>query len=90
MQMSVVARLKTKANSKLLGGNIKKKIFYKSRVWKDVIRHKIHKPIYPLINLFTHLTNIIETLLDFQVGKKEYIKAVYCHPAYLTYMQSTS
>ena len=21
---------------------------------------------------------------------KEYIKAVYCHPAYLTYMQSTS
>ena len=25
----------------------------------------------------------------FQWGKK-YIKAVYCHPAYLTYMQSTS
>ena len=25
----------------------------------------------------------------FQLGK-EYIKAVYCHPAYLTYMQSTS
>ena len=24
----------------------------------------------------------------FQIGK-EYIKAVYCHPAYLTYMQST-
>ena len=23
-------------------------------------------------------------------GEKEYIKAVYCHPAYLTYMQSTS
>ena len=22
--------------------------------------------------------------------RKEYIKAVYCHPAYLTYMQSTS
>ena len=22
--------------------------------------------------------------------QKEYIKAVYCHPAYLTYMQSTS
>ena len=21
---------------------------------------------------------------------KEYVKAVYCHPAYLTYMQSTS
>jgi len=24
----------------------------------------------------------------FQIGK-EYIKVVYCHPAYLTYMQST-
>ena len=23
-------------------------------------------------------------------SKKEYVKAVYCHPAYLTYMQSTS
>ena len=26
----------------------------------------------------------------FQIGKKEYVKAVYCHPAYLTYTQSTS
>ena len=26
----------------------------------------------------------------FQIGKKENIKAVYCHPAFLTYMQSTS
>ena len=26
---------------------------------------------------------------SFQIGK-EYVKAVYCHPAYLTYMQSTS
>ena len=26
----------------------------------------------------------------FQIGKKEYVKAVYCHPAYLTYMHSTS
>ena len=25
----------------------------------------------------------------FQI-EKEYVKAVYCHPAYLTYMQSTS
>ena len=26
-----------------------------------------------------------------KIGKREgYIKAVYCHPAYLTYMQSTS
>ena len=26
----------------------------------------------------------------FQIGKGVYIKAVYCYPAYLTYMQSTS
>ena len=30
-----------------------------------------------------------ETTDWFQIGK-EYVKAVYCHPAYLTYMQSTS
>ena len=24
------------------------------------------------------------------ISGKEYVKAVYCHPAYLTYMQSTS
>ena len=30
-----------------------------------------------------------ETVDWFQIGK-EYIKAAYCHPAYLTYMQSTS
>ena len=29
------------------------------------------------------------TMDCFQIGK-EYVKAVYCHPAYLTYMQSTS
>ena len=26
----------------------------------------------------------------FQIEKKEYVKAVYCHPAYLTYVQGTS
>ena len=31
----------------------------------------------------------IEQLTGSKSGK-EYIKAVYCHPAYLTYMQSTS
>ena len=35
----------------------------------------------------------LELDMDQQTGSKsgkEYIKAVYCHPAYLTYMQSTS
>ena len=31
----------------------------------------------------------MEQQTDSKQGK-EYIKAVYCHPAYLTYMQSTS
>ena len=35
----------------------------------------------------------LELDMEQQTGsklRKEYIKAVYCHPAYLTYMQSTS
>ena len=35
----------------------------------------------------------LESDMEQQTGskqEKEYIKAVYCHPAYLTYMQSTS
>ena len=35
----------------------------------------------------------LEMDMDQQTGSKsgkEYFKAVYCHPAYLTYMQSTS
>ena len=35
----------------------------------------------------------LEPDMEQQTGSKlgkEYIKAVYCHPAYLTYMQSTS
>ena len=35
----------------------------------------------------------LELEIEQQTGskqEKEYVKAVYCHPAYLTYMQSTS
>ena len=35
----------------------------------------------------------LELVMEKQTGSKlgkEYIKAVYCHPAHLTYMQSTS
>ena len=35
----------------------------------------------------------LELDMEYQTGSKlgkKYIKAVYCHPAYLTYMQSTS
>ena len=35
----------------------------------------------------------LEPDMEQQMGsklEKEYVKVVYCHPAYLTYMQSTS
>ena len=35
----------------------------------------------------------LELAMEQQTGSKlgkEYVKAIYCHPAYLTYMQSTS
>ena len=35
----------------------------------------------------------VELDIEPQIGSKlgkEYVKAVYCHPAYVTYMQSTS
>ena len=55
------------------------------------------------MGILDHLTYLLRNLYEgqeatdrtghgttdwFQIGK-EYIKAVYCHPAYLTYMQST-
>ena len=35
------------------------------------------------------LESDMEQWTDSKLGK-EYVEAVYCHPAYLTYMQSTS
>ena len=35
------------------------------------------------------LLNFMEQQTGSKYGK-EYVKALYCHPAYLTYMQSTS
>ena len=32
----------------------------------------------------------LELDMEQQTGGKEFVKAIYCHPAYLTYMQSTS
>ena len=47
----------------------------------------------PLRNLYTGQEATVRTGHGTQTGSKlgkEYIKAVYCHAAYLTYMQSTS
>ena len=35
------------------------------------------------------LEPVMEQQTGFKLGQ-EYVKAVYCHPAYLTYMQNTS
>ena len=47
----------------------------------------------PLRNLYAGQEATLEPDVEQQTGsklRKEYIKAVYCHPAYLTYTQSTS
>ena len=64
-----------------------------SKLWK------ILKEMWILDNLTCLLRNLyagqeatesyMEQLTDSKLGK-EYDKSVYCHPAYLTYMQSTS
>ena len=51
-------------------------------------------PDLPLRNLYAGQEATVRTghgTTDwFQIGEKEYVKAVYCHPAYLTYTQSIS
>ena len=46
-----------------------------------------------LRNLYAGKKQQLDLDMEQQIGSKlgkEYVKAVYCHPAYLTYMQSTS
>ena len=46
-----------------------------------------------LRNLYVGKQQQLEMDMDQQTGsksRKEYIKAIYCHPAFLTYMQSIS
>ena len=53
----------------------------------------ISPPDLPLDNCMQDKKQQLELDIEQQTGSrkgKEYIKAVYCHPAYLTYMQSTS
>ena len=48
---------------------------------------------YLLRNLYVGQEATLEPDVEQQTGSKlgkKYIKSVYCHPAYLTYMQSTS
>ena len=64
------------------------------KVWKILKEMGIpdHLPCL-LRNLYAVRKQQLELDMEQQTGskqEKEYVKAVYCHPAYLTYMQSTS
>ena len=64
----------------------------------DYMGHNKLWTILKEVGISDHLTCLLRNVYAGQVRKqqleldmeKEYIKAVYCHPAYLTYMQSTS
>ena len=73
-----------------------------SRTWLSM--HNQGRPqtsaIFKEMGIADHLASLLRSLyadqeadVEQQTGsklRKKYIKAVYCHPAYLTYMQSTS
>ena len=62
----------------------------------EIDRHRGHIPDHLtclLRNLYADQEAQLELDTEQQAGSKsgkEYVKAVYCHPAYLNYMQSTS
>ena len=65
-----------------------------NKLWKILQEMGIPDNLTCLLkNLYTGQEAIVRTDMDQQIGSKlgkEYVKAVYCHPAYLTYLQSTS
>ena len=67
---------------------------FHNKMWKILKEIGIPDHLtFLLRNLYTGQEAIVRTRHEQQTGpqkEKEYIKAVYCHPAYLTYMQSTS
>ena len=65
-----------------------------NKLWKILQEMGIPEHLTCLLrNLYAGQETTVRTGLGttdwFQIGK-EHMKAVYCHPAYLTYMQSTS
>ena len=62
--------------------------------WKILKEMEIPNYLTCLLrNLYMGQEAQLELDIEQQTGSiqgKEYVKAVYCHPAYLTYMQSTS
>ena len=79
-------------------------LFFYYAIAFDCVNHNKLQKILQEMGLPDHLTCLLRNLyagqeaavepdLEQQTGSKlgkEYVKPVYCHPAYLTYMQSTS
>ena len=65
-----------------------------NKLWKILKEMRILDHLTCLLrNLYAGQEATVRLDMEQQTGskyEKEYIKAVYCHPAYLTYMQSTS
>ena len=65
-----------------------------NKLWKILEEMGIPDHLICLLrNLYACQEATVRTKREKQTGSKlgkEYVKAVYCHPAYLTYMQSTS
>ena len=60
--------------------------------WEENPKKRIYVYTYSRFTLL-YSRNTLELDVEQQTGSKlgkEYVKTVYCHPAYLTYMQSTS
>ena len=65
-----------------------------NKLWKILKEMRIPDHLTCLLrNLYAGQEETVRTDMEQQTGskqEKEYVKAVYCHPAYLTSMQSTS
>ena len=65
-----------------------------NQLWKILKEMRIPDHLTCLLrNLYAGQEATVKLDMEQQTGskqEKEYVKAVYCHPAYLTYIQSTS
>ena len=65
-----------------------------NKLWEIIQEMGIPDPLTCLLrNLYAGQEQQLEPDMEQRTGSKlgkKYVKAIYCHPAYLTYMQSTS
>ena len=64
----------------------------RSQGWEDPLEkeRETHSSILAWEVPWTEEPGRLQSMVSQRVGHDLMIKAVYCHPAYLTYMQSTS